>query len=91
VPVILKIFIGLFLLALAVLIALSYRKKRNKRDMPLREQTGVVDSELSPDGSILVSGELWDARSNSGATIPSRARVRVVGFDQHVLLVEQCD
>ncbi len=41
---------------------------------------GVVRSELAPEGTVFVQGELWKA-ATTGGTIPTGERVRVTGMD----------
>ncbi|MFN2515657.1 MAG: NfeD family protein [Pyrinomonadaceae bacterium] len=85
--------IGFILLVLAALFiaALSRQKKARSTDIKLLGEIARVDTKLDPVGTVLVAGELWRARSNSGATISSRVRVRVVGFQGHIVLVKGCD
>lgn len=79
-------------LAIVVVIAaLSRHKKASANDIKLLGEIARVDRKLDPEGTVLVSGELWRARSIKGAFISSHARVRVVGFQGHLVLVEVCD
>ncbi|MFB3739369.1 MAG: nodulation protein NfeD [Candidatus Velamenicoccus archaeovorus] len=48
---------------------------------------GVVQTQLEPDGVVLVSSEEWSARSASGP-LPKGARIRVVAVDRLTLTVE---
>lgn len=48
----------------------------------------VVETTLEPEGAVLVRGELWRARSRSGATVQRGGRVRIVGASGHLLEVE---
>lgn len=50
--------------------------------------TGTTKTELTPEGSILVHGELWRARAKTG-TIASGKRVKVVDIDDLTLIVEE--
>jgi membrane-bound ClpP family serine protease len=51
-----------------------------------------VETELEPEGAIIVSGELWRARLGSAASTVARGRaVRIVGVSGHLLLVEPTD
>lgn len=81
---------GLILLGIAVLV-ITLRSHLHKRhpSNPLLSSDGVVDVPLSPNGSVLINGDLWMARSADGLVIPARAQVIVVGFDHHLLLVTQ--
>ena len=78
-------------LALGVVVALYHHKKSSASDIKLVGEIAHVDIELNPEGTVIVGGELWRAKSNDGAFISSRARVRVVGFENHLALVELCD
>jgi membrane-bound serine protease (ClpP class) len=51
---------------------------------------GVARSELAPDGTVFLQGELWKAESADG-TIPAGRRVRVVGIDGLRLKVRPAD
>lgn len=78
-------------LALGVVVALYHHKNRSARDIHLIGEFARVDSALNPEGTVIVGGELWPAKSNDGTPIAVRARVRVVGFEDHLALVELCD
>ncbi len=71
--------------------ALSRHKKASLGDIKLLGEIAHVDKKLDPEGTVLVSGELWRAKSSNGANISSRAQVRVVGFQDHIVLVKVCD
>jgi len=84
--------VAIFTLLLAVVaVALSRHKKTGSDDVKLIGEIATVDTKLDPEGAVIVGGELWRARSNDGGVIPARARVRVVGFSDHLALVEVCD
>ena len=53
----------------------------------LEGRVGVVLNPLEPEGAVLVDGELWRARAQSGVRI-ARGRVRIVGARGHWLEVE---
>jgi membrane-bound serine protease (ClpP class) len=82
-----------FLTAIAavVIAVLSRHKKAATRTLRLVGEVAQVDSQLDPEGTVLVSGELWRAKSKNGGFISSHQRVRVVGFQELLLLVEVCD
>lgn len=44
------------------------------------DQVGVAHSDLTPEGTVLVRGELWQAASEEGS-IPAGTQVRVTGLD----------
>jgi membrane-bound serine protease (ClpP class) len=71
--------------------ALSRHKKASAGDIKLVGEIAFVEIGLAPEGSIIVRGELWRARSNDGSVISPDARVRVVGFEDYLALVEICD
>lgn len=77
------------LLLLALAAALYLRKRKGSREaLSLVGRTASVEEPLSPEGSVLVGGELWRAVSASGAHVGrGRANVRVVGARGHLLLV----
>lgn len=78
-------------LLVVVVVALSRHKKAASKDIKLIGQDGRVDTKLDPEGTVIVCGELWRARSTAGANIPTHTRVRVVGFEDHLALVEVRD
>ena len=75
-----------FLLAI-ILAARSRRAKSGARDLTVIGAKGFVNTKLDPDGSILIHGELWRARSD-GAVVDPTNKVTVVGVRGHLLLVE---
>lgn len=82
--------IGIFgsLLA-AMVMAISRHKKSATGEIHLNGASGLVHSELNPEGAVLISGELWRARSMDGTSIAPHSRVHVVELDGHLLLVER--
>jgi membrane-bound serine protease (ClpP class) len=78
---------GMFLVAVAAgLRALSARSPVG--GPALVGQTGVARGALSPEGQVLVHGELWRAVAR-GAPVPEGARVRVVDVNGLTLTVEK--
>jgi membrane-bound serine protease (ClpP class) len=74
---------------LALLIAATSRhKKAATGELRLVGATALVETTLEPEGSVLIRGELWRARSLSGARIERGRRVRVVGASRHLLEIE---
>ena len=67
---------------------LSRRKKRMGDDLPVLGSSAIVDQALNPKGTVIVSGELWNACSSHGQLIAPQTRVSVVRFRDHVLVVE---
>jgi membrane-bound ClpP family serine protease len=90
-PIIISVIVVFTSLIAIVVAALSRHKKASTGDIRLIGEVAQVDSRLDPEGTVIVDGELWRARSNSGKAISSRARVRVVGFRDYLALVEVCD
>ena len=82
---------GVAALATLVVVALYLHKRASAGDIKLIGELARVDTKLEPEGTVIVCGELWQARSKDGGHIPTRARVRVVGFEDHLVLVEVCD
>lgn len=80
----------IFVVGLAVLVAVESRRRKLKpRNSELIGAQGLVTSTLSPEGAILIDGELWRARSIDQRSIPATANVRVVNVEDHLLLVER--
>jgi membrane-bound ClpP family serine protease len=79
------------LLIAAILVALSRHRKSGSGKINLLGAIGATTTKLDPEGAIIVSGELWPALSNDGQTISDQERVRVIGFREHLALVESCD
>ena len=86
--VLVAILTSVAVLATAIVIALYAHKKAGAGVIKLIGEVGYVDTELTPIGTVIVSGELWRARSKDGTRLPTRARVRVVGFADQLAVVE---
>ena len=78
-------------LATVVVVALYLHKRASGGDIRLIGELARVDTELDPEGTVIVCGELWRARSQDGVQIATRRQVRVVGFEGHLALVEVWD
>jgi membrane-bound serine protease (ClpP class) len=76
---------SLFVLSKGLLV--QRRKPVTGRDA-LVGTVGTVARALSPDGTVAIRGEYWDAHSVDG-TIEAGERVRVQGIDGHTLLVRR--
>ena len=74
--------------SLAIVIALYRHKKASGDPIHVVGATGEVASDLVPEGTVLVHGELWRARSGDGTNLIARTRVRVVGVEGHLLVVD---
>ena len=79
--------IGVLALAL-IIVALSRHKKGALGELNLLGAHASVETTLEPEGSVLVRGELWRARSRTGVNIERGRAVRVVGASQYLLEVE---
>ena len=87
---VLVIFIvGACLAALVTVAALSRHKKSATSEILLIGSRAQVDSPLVPEGSVLIHGELWRARSTDSTHIASHTIVQVVGLSGHLLLVRR--
>jgi membrane-bound serine protease (ClpP class) len=78
-------------LATLLVIALYAHKRGSAQDLKLIGELAEVDLSLVPEGSVIVRGELWRARSKDGTHIPTRRRVRVLEIENHFAIVEACD
>lgn len=78
------------LILVAALAGIAFTSRRHKRFPNLDDIiscTGTVDTSLTPEGSVIIHGELWLARSANGNHIQARAPIKVVGAVDHFLLV----
>lgn len=76
-PTLVIAIIVLFTSLIAIVVAaLSRHKKAGTGDVKLIGEFAQVDSPLDPEGTVIVGGELWRARSNSGSAISSHPRTR---------------
>jgi membrane-bound ClpP family serine protease len=78
-------------LATLVVFALYVHKRTGTGDVKLIGEIARVDTKLDPEGTVIVGGELWRAKSKSGAPVSKDTRVRVVAFVDQFALVEVCD
>lgn len=78
-------------LAAGMLAAVSHHKKSGTGNVRLVGSTGLVDTKLDPDGTVLIQGELWRACSNDGTGLAPGSKVKVVGTRDHLLLVQLQD
>jgi membrane-bound serine protease (ClpP class) len=85
---IIAVVVLLAALIVIVVFALSRHKRAGSGDVKLVGEIAQVDTRLEPEGTVLVHGELWRAKAQDGSVIPSHARVRIVGFQDHLVLVE---
>ena len=76
------------LLALALFVVALWRHKRAASgDVDLLGAAASVETALGPEGSVLIRGELWRARSATGVPLERGRAVRVVGASRHLLEV----
>ena len=75
-------------LSIAIVIALYRHKKASSGSVHVVGEIGEVASGLVPEGTVLVHGELWLARSGNGSTLNAGTRVRVVGVEGHLIVVD---
>ena len=82
--------LGLAALFLAIAgISLWKHKKSARGPIQLLGATAYAQTELDPEGAVLIAGELWRARSFDGTTIAANERVEVVQVQGHLLLVKR--
>jgi membrane-bound serine protease (ClpP class) len=82
---------GIAVVATLVVVALYAHKRAGAGDIKLIGEVAQVDKKLDPEGTVIVCGELWRARSKDGKRISAGAKVSVVGFDGLLALVEDCE
>ncbi|MBA2526151.1 MAG: NfeD family protein [Pyrinomonadaceae bacterium] len=80
--------VGACLAVLVIVAAMSRHKKSATGEIQLVGSRARVDAELAPEGTVLIHGELWRARSADGTSIPSHTIVQVVGLSGHLLVVK---
>ncbi len=81
--------LGLLAVAGALfLAALSRHKKSGSAPLVLMGAVAQVHEALNPVGSVLVNGELWQARAVADRLLSKGSRVRVVSAACHYLIVE---
>ncbi len=77
------------LLPLAYVFHLSRHKKSSRLPLRLVGRLASVERPLTPEGFILLDGELWPARARNGESVGrGLSNVRVVGASGHRLEVE---
>ena len=68
---------------------LKVRSRKRRPSLPRLLSSATVNTDLKPNGSVLAGGELWAAENLRGNFIQRRATVTVVGFKDHLLVVEE--
>jgi membrane-bound serine protease (ClpP class) len=82
--------VGLAALFLAIAsISLWKHKKSGMGSVQVLGARAYAQTDLDPEGSVLVAGELWRARSFDGTTIAADQHVKVVQIQGHLLLVKR--
>lgn len=76
-----------YLRLLAAFVKVRSRKRRPR--LPAVPSSAIANTDLNPNGSVLAAGELWSAETFNGDSIPREATVTIVGFRNHLLLVEE--
>lgn len=76
------------LVVVLTIVAASRHKKGAKGEIELVGAIGLVETTLEPEGSVMVRGELWRARSRASVKIERGQRVRVIGASDHLVEVE---
>jgi membrane protein implicated in regulation of membrane protease activity len=87
-PALIILIVALSLTAIVVLAATLRHKKSAQTPLDVMGRVATVVRDLSPEGAVLVGGELLPACSRTGATISRASCVRVVGARGHCLEVE---
>jgi membrane-bound ClpP family serine protease len=88
------IFVIALVTTVALAVAVAVASRRHKRgasgEVKLIGRVGTVERDLTPEGAVLVAGEVWPARARSGRALRREEcpRVRVVGVAGHWLEVE---
>ena len=83
------ILFALALVLVAYVFVSSRHKKSSRLPFKVVGRVASVERPLSPEGFVLVDGELWPARTRAGEAVgKGRNNVRVVGASGHVLEVE---
>ena len=67
----------------------TLRSRKRRPRLPQLRSSATVNTDLQPTGSVLAGGELWAAETLRGNFIQCRATVTVVGFRDHLLVVEE--
>jgi membrane-bound serine protease (ClpP class) len=86
--IVFAIFAIATLLIATAIISLWRHKKSGTGRIQLLGARAIVQSDLSPEGAVLIAGELWRARSLDGTTIAVNQQVAVVQVEGHLLLVK---
>jgi membrane-bound ClpP family serine protease len=85
------ILASIALIALIIVIALYHHKKSVAGEVLLLGRCCEVNTSLTPEGTVLVQGELWRARSVDETSILAPTSVRIVGTKNYWLVVKAID
>jgi membrane-bound serine protease (ClpP class) len=83
------IIAGLALLITGTVISLWKHKNSGMGRIQLLGAVALAQTDLDPEGAVLIAGELWRARSVDGTTIAAHSQVEVVQLQGHLLLVRR--
>jgi membrane-bound serine protease (ClpP class) len=78
---------GLFLSIAGI--SLWKHKKSGIGRIQLVSAQGLAQTDLDPEGTVLIAGELWQARSFDGTKIAANEGVEVLEVQGHLLLVKR--
>jgi membrane-bound serine protease (ClpP class) len=82
--------LGLAAIFLAIAgFSLWKHKKSSMGRIQLLGARACAQTELDPEGAVLIAGELWRARSLDGTLIAANEQVEVVQVQGHLLLVKR--
>lgn len=86
----LLVAIGLAGLSLSIAgISLWKHKKSGIGRIQLLSARGLAQTDLDPEGAVLIAGELWQARSFDGTKIAANEGVEVLEVQGHLLVVKR--
>ena len=83
--------LSIAIVAVATFVAITLLSRHKKffiRNSVVVGANAMTISPLSPEGSVLINGEVWRARSRNMTRIDKDKEVRIIGVHQHLLLVE---
>jgi len=86
-PVLVIVILASGLLVLAVVCVASHRQKSVGGPLRLLGAHGTATTLIDPEGTVMVRGELWRARSPQ--LLAPHTSIRVVGTEAHLLMVER--
>ena len=67
----------------------TVRSRKRRPSLPRLSSFAIANTDLNPNGSVLAGGEIWSAETLNGNSIPRQATVTILGFRNHLLLVEE--